>query len=122
MIGRKSALALTAAAMLPAAAIAHHGWGWATDQQWRLTGSVVSVEFGNPHGTLIVESNDVNWEVEIGQPWRNERAGLTEAILSPGTRVRIHGHRSKNLDERLMKAERLRVGDRYYKLYPDRAS
>ncbi len=120
---RKGWLLPAAVALIaPVAVAAHHGWGWATEQQWQLTGSVVSVDIRNPHGTLIVKSDDVDWEVEIGQPWRNERAGLSEEILSSGTRVRVHGHRSSNFDERLMKAERVRVGRRYYNLYPDRES
>ena len=65
---------------------------------------------------------DDAWIVEVGQPWRNERAGLTEALLRPGRTMTVHGHRSANTGERLVKAERIVIEGRDYNLYPDRAS
>ena len=60
--------------------------------------------------------------VEIGQPWRNERAELTEDLLAVGTMVTAHGHRAADPEKRLMKAERLVIGGKDYNLYPDRDS
>jgi hypothetical protein len=62
------------------------------------------------------------WEVEIGQPWRNERALLTEDRLAIGTEVTVHGHRSTNPDVKLMKAEWLMIDGVKHDLYPDRES
>jgi hypothetical protein len=101
---------------------AHHGWGWATDEEFELTGQITGVKLGNPHGELSLDVAGEAWIVEIGQPWRNEQAGLTEEIMSVGTTVTAHGHRSANPDERLMKAERLVIAGRDYNLYPDRTS
>jgi Family of unknown function (DUF6152) len=101
---------------------AHHGWGWATDEEFELTGQITEVKLGNPHGELSLDVSGEAWIVEIGQPWRNERAGLTEEIMAVGTTVTAHGHRSANPDERLMKAERLVIAGRDYNLYPDRTS
>jgi hypothetical protein len=101
---------------------AHHGWGWATDEEFELTGTVTGVQLGNPHGELTLDVAGEEWVVEIGQPWRNERAGLTEELLADGTEVTAHGHRSAKEDERLMKAERLIIAGEDYDLYPDRPS
>lgn len=101
---------------------AHHGWGWATDEEFELTGQIKDVRLGNPHGELTLDVEGEDWVVEIGQPWRNERAGLSEDVLSTGTTVTAHGHRSANASERLMKAERVVIADQSYDLYPGRAS
>ena len=103
-------------------ASAHHGWGWATDEEFELSGHVTGVKFGNPHGELSLDVKGEAWLVEIGQPWRNERAGLTGELLAVGTKVTVHGHRSANRDEKLMKAERLVIAGKDYNLYPDRQS
>lgn len=101
---------------------AHHGWGWATDEEFELTGQITGVRLGNPHGELNLDVQGDDWMVEIGQPWRNEQAGLTEAHLAVGTTVTVHGHRSADASERLMKAERLVIAGREFNLYPDRES
>lgn len=122
-----NALSATAAAALSAALVpgvveAHHGWGWATDEEFELTGAIVGVQLGNPHGELRLDVAGEEWVVEIGQPWRNQRAGLTDDLLAEGTKVTAHGHRSAREGERLMKAERLVIGGEDYDLYPDRPS
>jgi uncharacterized protein DUF6152 len=111
-----------ASSFLARKTLAHHGWGWATDEEFELTGKITAVKLGNPHGELHLDANGEAWLVEIGQPWRNERAGLTEDRLAVGTEVTAHGHRSANPDEKLMKAERLVIAGKDYNLYPDRAS
>ena len=103
-------------------AIAHHGWGWASDEEFVLTGKIVSVKLGNPHGEVTLEAQGGKWLVEVGQPWRNERAGLTANLLSVGRVVTVHGHRSVKQNERLMKAERVVIDGKSYNLYPDRKS
>lgn len=127
---RRSFLLSTICAVAAAAAAgfsayplrAHHGWGWATDEEFDLTGIIKAVRLGNPHGELTLDADGEEWVVEIGQPWRNERAGLTEEIMAIGTTVTAHGHRSANPSERLMKAERLVIAGKDYNLYPDRTS
>ena len=102
--------------------LAHHGWGWATGEEFELSGTVKTVRHGNPHGTMLLETGSGEWTVEIGQPWRNEQAGLTRELLRPGTRLLVHGHRSARKGERLMKAERIVIAGKSYNLYPDRPS
>ena len=109
--------------LAPAAPLAsHHGWGWATGEEFELSGTVKDVRNSNPHGTMRLSTRSGEWMVEIGQPWRNERAGLTMQLLRPGTRLVVHGHRSARKSERLMKAERIVVAGKSYNLYPDRPS
>lgn len=117
------AFAFTAVVLLaPRSSFAHHGWGWATGEEFEITGRIKSVRLGNPHGEMMLDVDGAEWEVEIGQPWRNQRAGLTEDLLAIGAEVTAHGHRSANPDVRLMKAERLVIAGKDYNLYPDRAS
>ncbi len=115
-------LALAGAALLARPALAHHGWGWATEEEFELTGKIVGVRLGNPHGEVTLDVKGVQWVVEVGQPWRNERAGLTANLLGMGRLITVHGHRSAKKDERLMKAERVVIDGKSYNLYPDRKS
>ncbi|WP_034491364.1 DUF6152 family protein [Afifella pfennigii] len=116
------ALSLPLAGAFADLARAHHGWGWATDEEFQLTGTITGKRLGNPHGELTLQADEAEWLVEIGQPWRNERAGLTEDVLANGTEVTVHGHRSARQGERLMKAERLVIAGKEYDLYPGRTS
>lgn len=109
--------------MAPIAPLAgHHGWAWATGEEFELTGTVKNVRHGNPHGIMLLSTRLGEWTVEIGQPWRNEQAGLTPQLLRPGTQLLVHGHRSARKGERLMKAERIVIAGKSYNLYPDRPS
>lgn len=107
---------------LPAVLLAHHGWGWATGEEYEITGEIVDVRLGNPHGEVDLLVDGEIWVVEIGQPWRNSRAGLTDDKLTTGTILRIHGHRSTDVEQRLMKAERVVIDGTDYNLYPGRDS
>lgn len=111
-----------AALLLPRLLRAHHGWAWATDEEFELTGRITAARLGNPHGELTVDADGEAWTVEIGQPWRNRRAGLTDDLLATGTEVTAHGHRAADSSMRLMKAERLVIAGQDYNLYPDRTS
>ena len=115
-------LALVVGMFLARDALAHHGWGWATAEEFSLTGTITQVRLGNPHGEVTLDVEGDKWVVEVGQPWRNARAGLSEEILSVGRVITAHGHRSSREGERLMKAERVVIDGKNYNLYPDRAS
>ena len=103
-----------------AGALAHHGWSWTTGGNIDLTGIVKSVRLGNPHGVLKVDVEGEEWTVEVGQPWRNERAGLKEGDLAEGIEIRVIGEPAANMSDRLVKVERLFLGKREYVLYPGR--
>jgi Family of unknown function (DUF6152) len=102
------------------ASLAHHGWAWTTGKNVELAGVIKKVSLGNPHGILQVEVDGEIWTVEVGQPWRNERAGLKDGDLAEGVNIRLIGEPSADPAEKRLKVERLFLGDREYVLYPDR--
>lgn len=101
-------------------ALAHHGWTWTTGGNISLTGIIKSAQLGNPHGVLKVDAEGDVWTVEVGQPWRNARAGLKTGDLAVGVEVRIVGEPSTDINDKLMKAERIYIGTQEYSLYPER--
>jgi len=119
---RLALLALVLGVLVAHGVSAHHGWGWATDEEFELTGKITNVKLGNPHGELTLDAAGEKWVVEVGQPWRNEQAGLTPQLLSVGRVITAHGHRSAKQTEKLMKAERVIIDGKSYNLYPDRES
>ncbi len=101
-------------------AFAHHGWRWTDDGQFELTARVEKAVLGNPHGVLTVDAEGSKWLVEVGQPWRNERAGLSDEMMAKGVTLTIVGKRSSDPKERRMKAERIVIDGRKFDLYPER--
>ena len=102
------------------AALAHHGWSWTTGGNIELIGLIKAVKLGNPHGILEVDADGEVWTVEVGQPWRNEQAGLKDGDLAEGVEIRAIGEPAADPSEKRMKAEKLFLGDREYILYPNR--
>ncbi len=118
---------LNARAMLLAVALAcahpafaHHGWSWSTGENVELTGTIVEARLGNPHGEVDLDVDGETYTVEVGQPWRNDRAGLTPEHFSPGTRLRVSGEVPTDPDVRELKVERLWIDGTLYELYPGR--
>lgn len=103
-----------------APAQAHHGWRWAESDNSEVTGTLKSVKLGNPHGEVTLDVEGEEWTAEIGQPWRNDRAGLTAEILQAGITMTIRGHRAADESKKLIKAERVVIDGKSYDLYPDR--
>ncbi len=114
-----SVLALGLAVPL-AGALAHHGWTWTTGGNIDLTGIIKTVRLGNPHGILKIDVDGEEWTAEVGQPWRNKRAGLVDGDLAEGVEIRVIGEPAADMSERLLKVERLFLGKREYVLYPGR--
>lgn len=115
-----TALTVIGLALFSSSGFGHHGWAWTTGDNIELTGVITSVRLGNPHGILKVDVNDETWTLEVGQPWRNERAGLKEGDLAEGVEVRAIGEPAANVSEKRLKVESLFLGDREYVLYPER--
>ena len=101
-------------------AFAHHGWRWTDDGQFELTARVEKAVLGNPHGVLTMDADGSKWLVEVGQPWRNEQAGLADAMLAKGATLTIVGKRSADAKEQRLKAERIIIGGNKFDLYPER--
>ena len=117
MLAGLLALGLTT---MSTATMGHHGWAWTTGGNIELIGLIKTVRLGNPHGILEVDVEGEIWIVEVGQPWRNERAGLKEGDLGEGVEIKAIGEPAADATQKRMKVERLYLGDREYVLYPGR--
>lgn len=102
-------------------AMEHHGSRWTTGRNVRLSGLIASARLGVPHGVLRVDADGNEWLVEIGQPWRNQRARLSYGDFVSGREIVIEGEPSANIDDRLLKAERIWFDGRLHDLYPERS-
>ena len=119
MIGRRTALAALAAGIaMPVTA--HHGWRWTDGGEFELTGTIAEARLGNPHGLLAIDADGEVWTAEVGQPWRNERAGLTDADFAVGREVTLLGERSADPGVARMKAEVIVFDGTRHVLYPER--
>ncbi|MFC3227565.1 DUF6152 family protein [Marinibaculum pumilum] len=114
------ATALLAPLAIFAPASAHHGWAWTTGENVELTGTITETRLGMPHGELVMDVDGTAWTVEVGQPYRNDRSGLKEGDLAKGVKITVSGEPSADPDEKLLKVERLWIGERKYELYPNR--
>ena len=116
-----AALLFAAALLAPALpGLAHHGWSWTTGGNIELIGIIRKVSLGMPHGIVEVDAEGELWTVEVGQPWRNERAGLKPGDLAEGVEIKAVGEPAADVSEKRLKAERLFIGGQEYDLYPGR--
>lgn len=99
------------------AAKAHHGWAWADDDTSEITGTVTAARLGNPHGEVTLDVDGEEWTVEVGQPWRNDRAGLTDDHFAQGAEMTIIGNRASDESELRMKARRVVIDGEEFVLY-----
>jgi hypothetical protein len=106
--------------IITATAYAHHGWRWTSETDVEVIGIIESATLGNPHGVLILDVNGEKWTAEVGQPWRNERAGLTDEMMSKGQEITIEGQRAEDPKDLRVKAETVKIMGKSYVLYPDR--
>lgn len=114
-------VAVFAAIAIVSPAVAHHGWSWTTGGNIELTGIIRDAKLGNPHGVLKVDAEGEIWTVEVGQPWRNERAGLNDGDLAVGVELTIVGEPSADVSRKLLKAELIIIDGQEYPLYPGRS-
>lgn len=113
-------LTLLAALALPATAVAHHGWGWTEERETRLTGTIVSISFGNPHMHLRLRTEERMWEVDLSPPIVAQGSGFGPGAAKSGDRAIITGHRARDPEIYAFKGETITVGGRTYDVYPQR--
>lgn len=105
-----------AALAIPAAVFAHHGWSsYDMDRTARLTGSLASVSWTNPHGTATMNWRNRRWDVILAPVSRMEARGLTENMIAPGNRITIVGYPRKDGTPE-MRIERVMAGGRTVEL------
>lgn len=77
---RRAAIALIAAALAPAAlspVLAHHGYmQWDKETPFVIEGWISKEMDGFPHWEIHVRVNSEDWEVDIGDQYQLEKAGL----------------------------------------------
>ena len=65
-----------AASLVPASAIAHHGWGgYDTSKSFTVTGKILKSTFENPHCEIEMEVDGKHWHF----------------VLAPPSRMQVHG-------------------------------
>jgi len=103
---------LAALAVVPAAALAHHGWsGYDSSRVLNLTGTIREAGYEHPHGYVKLETSDKTWMVVLAPPSRMENRGLPREMLKPGTQASVVGYPNRS-DPGEMRAERITIGDK----------
>ena len=102
----KSMTILGTAGLLIAAAFpvfAHHSFSaeFDADKPVKLEGTVVKMDWVNPHTWLYIDVKKADgtvehWQVEGGAPGVLLRNGWTKNTLAAGTRVIVNGHQAKD--------------------------
>ena len=105
---------------LPAAAYAHHGWAWTQDEESRLSGTIQSISFGNPHMHLQLRNAQGTWEVDLSPPIVAQGSGFGPGAAKSGDQVAITGHRARDASLLAFKGETITVNGRTYDVYPQR--
>ncbi|MBH97044.1 MAG: hypothetical protein CMM56_01185 [Rhodospirillaceae bacterium] len=102
--------------VLNLSAQAHHGdAGRYEDSIIEVSGTVVTLQFMNPHSRLILDVADeqghiIRWQAEFGNPNRmNSEFGWTRETLKPGDRITLLGRRLKSGAPYLNLTERAQV-------------
>jgi len=102
-------------------ALAHHGWAGNSDEEFQLTGTVVTgVSLAGPHATMKIRADGQDWDLTLAPPAGTQRAGLKEGIIPVGATVTIHGHRNRDAKRFEVKTERVIWNGRTFNVYPDR--
>src|SRR5690349_16831473 len=89
--------------LLSAPVFAHHGFAGRYDEDHPVTvnGTVVELQFMNPHSFIIFENKDaggkdVRWQAELGSANLLAREGWTRTTLKAGDKITIIGPQNKN--------------------------
>ncbi len=112
------ALALTVAALAGGAQLlGHHSFAAQYDatKAIRLTGTLVKIEWTNPHTYFYVEVKDekgqvVRWGCEGGAPGALSRRGFKRGDLKLGDTITVDGYRAKD-GSNLADARRITLAD-----------
>jgi hypothetical protein len=96
-------LLASVAALLMTPALAHHSFYAEFDQDKTVTleGTVVKMEWVNPHSWLHMDVVNAKgekevWKVEGGSPAVLLRLGWTRDSIPPGTKVKVQGFQAKD--------------------------
>jgi hypothetical protein len=99
-----SAVAISALLLASAPLFAHHGFAgrYDEDNPVTVTGTVVELQFQNPHSFIIFETKDaggktLRWQAELGSANQLSRGdGWSRTTLKAGDKITIIGPQNKN--------------------------
>ena len=84
-------------ALLPAGALAHHGWShYDQDNAITLTGTIQRAGYEHPHGHVDLQADGKLWQVILAPPSRMQRRGLAREALVPGITATVVGYRHRD--------------------------
>ena len=93
-ISRRLFLSL-AASLVPASAIAHHGWGgYDTSKSFTVTGKILKSTFENPHCEIEMEVDGKHWHFVLAPPFRMQSRGATPDVVAVGKTCTVYGYPS----------------------------
>ena len=98
-------------------ALAHHGWSQYGGDEFTLTGVIEEVYLGNPHGELKVSVDGQVWNVVLGPPSRNQRAGIEDGVIAVGDTVTAVGNRHRDGGTLEIKARLIEKNGAGYQIY-----
>jgi hypothetical protein len=108
--------ALGALAMLPLAALAHHGWSeYDSAKLLKLTGKIADSGYEHPHGHIRLVTPGKTWQAILAPPSRMEARGLSKEALKVGAQVTVEGYANRSKPEE-MRAERITAGGKTVEL------
>jgi hypothetical protein len=120
-IGRRALLCAAAVSVLALPVAAHHGWGWAVDEQSELKGTIRAISMAPPHPMLQVAAADgVVWQIDLGNPSQTARANFTGDTAKVGDAITVLGNRHQDASKKQMKAVRITIAGKNYDMYPER--
>ena len=112
-------LALVVLATVPA--LAHHGWGGNSDDEFEITGTVhKAVSLAGPHATMQIMADGQVWDLTLAAAAPTSAAGLKEGVIPVGAKVTVHGHRNRDPKKFEIKTERLTYNGKTFDVYPNR--
>jgi uncharacterized protein DUF6152 len=117
-----AAFGISALAVSAVPALAHHGWGGNLDEEFEISGTVVTgVSLAGPHATMKMKDAEGHvWDLTLAPPFMTQRSGLKEDSIPVGAKISIHGHRNRDPKKFEIKTERVTVNGKTYNVYPDR--
>ena len=102
-VGRAIAAGVALLVMAAGSALAHHSFSAEYDDKkpLKLTGTVTTMKWSNPHAWIYVDVKDkggkvVNWAFETGGANALYRRGWRKEDLSPGTVLTIDAFQARN--------------------------
>lgn len=105
-----------ALALLPLAALAHHGWSeYDSSKLLKLTGRIQAAGYEHPHGYIKLAVPGKTWHAVLAPPSRMEARGLPRDALKAGVEATVEGYANRSKPEE-MRAERIIIAGKTVEL------